>query len=126
MPYKTPTKRALGLGSAKSGTHHWWMQRVSAVAMVILVLWFAFSAAVIAGSGHAEVVAWIGSPVVAGMLILLIATLYFHAQLGLQVVIEDYVPHHGLQLAGVYAVKFLAIILALTGILAVLRIALGG
>ncbi|TKX46758.1 succinate dehydrogenase, hydrophobic membrane anchor protein, partial [Halorubrum sp. ASP121] len=70
--------------------------------------------------------AWVGSPFTAGAVILLVATAFYHAQLGLQVVLEDYVGNKALQVAGIVAVKFLAAVLALTGILAVLSIAFGG
>ncbi len=126
MDLRTPIKNARGLGSAKNGVTHWWLQRVTAVALVPLVIWFAFSLASNAGGNHAEVTAWIASPLTAGLFILLIGTVFFHAQLGLQVVIEDYVHGKVAQLACLLAVKFLAFILAVTGILAVLRIALGG
>jgi succinate dehydrogenase / fumarate reductase, membrane anchor subunit len=126
MAYRTPVKRAVGLGSAKDGVHHWWMQRVTAIALVPLVLWFTFSMAVYAGADFETVRAWIATPMVAVLLIALIVTALFHAQLGLQVVLEDYVQPHGLQLACVIAVKFLAVLLILVGVLSVLRIALGG
>ena len=126
MNFRTPVKDARGLGSSKEGVHHWWVQRVSAVALVPLVLWFAFSLAVNAGSGYEGAREWVGSPVTAGAAILLIATVFYHAQLGLQVVIEDYVDNRVLEVGAIVAVKFLAAVLALTGILAVLSIAFGG
>ena len=126
MALRTPIKRARGLGSAKDGVGHWWLQRVTAVALIPLVIWFAFGLASNAGADYEAVRAWIGSPMTAGLFILLIGTLYFHAQLGLQVIIEDYVHGKAAQLASLLAVKFLAAVLALTGILAILRIAFGG
>lgn len=126
MALRTPIKRAVGLGAAKAGVKHWWMQRLTAVAMVPLVIWFAFAVASLAGADYAHVQAWIARPLVAGLLVLLIGTLFFHAQLGLQVVIEDYVHAKAAQLALLIAIKFVAILLAVVGILAVLRIALGG
>ncbi|WP_290647716.1 succinate dehydrogenase, hydrophobic membrane anchor protein [Aquisalimonas sp.] len=126
MNLRTPVKEARGLGSAKGGTHHWLMQRVSAIALLLLVLWFAFSIAINAGGGYEAARAWIASPITAGAVILLLAAAFYHAQLGLQVVLEDYVGNKAVQLAAVIAVKFLAVILALTGILAVLSIAFGG
>lgn len=126
MNMRTPVKDAHGLGSAKDGVHHWWLQRVTAVALVPLVLWFAFSLAVHAGSGYEGMRAWIGSPFTAGAVILLVATAFYHAQLGLQVVLEDYVGNKAWQIASIVAVKFVAAVLALTGILAVLSIAFGG
>ena len=125
MRFRTAVKDARGLGSAKDGVHHWWVQRVSAVALVPLVLWFVFSVAINAGGDYEAMRAWLGQPFTAGVAILLVATVFYHAQLGLQVVLEDYVGHRGVQLAAVIAVKFLAAILALTGVLSVLRIAFG-
>ncbi len=126
MAFRTPIKIARGLGSAKDGVHHWWIQRVTAVALIPLTIWFAFSIASYAGADYATVRAWIGSPLPAVLLILLIAMTFHHAQLGMQVVIEDYVSAKGVQLAALLLVKFLAALLALVGIFAVLRIAFGG
>ncbi|MEX0729975.1 MAG: succinate dehydrogenase, hydrophobic membrane anchor protein [Aquisalimonadaceae bacterium] len=126
MSYRTPVKQALGLGSAKYGVQHWWVQRVTAVALVPLVVWFAFGVAVHAGADYETVRAWIGSPITAVLFIALIAITCHHMQLGLQVVIEDYVHARGPQIATIVLVKFVSAILALAGIFAVLRIALGG
>ncbi|MFV8833863.1 succinate dehydrogenase, hydrophobic membrane anchor protein [Aquisalimonas sp.] len=126
MNLRTPVKDARGLGSAKDGVHHWWVQRLSAVALVPLVLWFAFSLAINAGGDYEAARAWIGSPFTAGAAILLIAAAFYHAQLGLQVVLEDYVDNKALEIVSLVVVKFLAAVLALTGILAVLSIAFGG
>lgn len=126
MSLRTPVKDARGLGSAKEGVHHWWVQRVTAVALLPLVLWFAFGVAVMAGSGFEATRAWMSAPVTAGAAMLLVAVVFYHAQLGLQVVLEDYVGNRALRVASIIAVKFIAAILALTGVLAVLRIAFGG
>ena len=126
MALRTPVKDALGLGSAKDGVHHWWVQRLTAVALVPLVLWFAFGLAVNAGGGYEAMHAWVGGPVNAVALIIFIAAAFHHTQLGVQVVLEDYVHHEGLRLISIVVVKFLAVILALAGIFAVLSIALGG
>lgn len=126
MGFRTPLKRAIGLGSAKEGANNWWLQRLTGVALVPLAIWLAFSAAVLAGSDYETVRAWIGSPVVAVLLVVLIATTSKHMQLGLQVVVEDYVEPKGLQIAGIILIKFIAVLLALAGIFAVLRIGLGG
>lgn len=126
MDFRTPLKRAMGLGSAKEGVNHWWIQRLTGIALAPLSIWFAFSAAVHGGADYETVRAWIGSPVISLLLIVLIATTCQHMHLGLQVVIEDYADAKGLQIAGIILVKFIAILLALAGIFAVLRIALGG
>jgi len=126
MALRTPIKRVVGLGSARSGVGHWWLQRLTAVAMVPLAIWFCFSVATLAGADYEQVRVWVGRPFVAGLLIVLIGTVYLHAQLGLQVVVEDYVHARRVQLPLLIAVKFLAILLAVVGVLAVLRTALGG
>lgn len=120
---RSPLGRAIGLGSARSGFGHWWTERVTAVALVPLTVWFA--AALIAGSGgdYAAVVGWLGSPVTAVLMILLLAALFWHSALGLQVVIEDYV-HSGLKIWAVLIVRFACAALTLTGVAAVLRIGL--
>jgi succinate dehydrogenase / fumarate reductase membrane anchor subunit len=114
------------LGSAKEGVHHWWMQRLTALALVPLVIWFVISVAGLAGMDHAAAVAWISSPAVAITLVLLIAATFYHAQLGLQVVIEDYLHNEGVKLAALIAVKFAAIVLGVAATFAVLKIAFGG
>ena len=81
--------RARGLGSAKEGVQHWWVQRMTALALVPLCLWFVASIVGLAGAPREEVVAWIGRPVPATLLLLLVAAGFHHSQLGLQVVIED-------------------------------------
>ncbi len=124
MSLRTPLARARGLGSAKEGVSHWWWQRVTAVALVPLTLWLAVAVASMAGSGHAVVVAWIGSPIVATGLIMLSVTLLYHAALGMQVVVEDYVHHEGVKLGMGGARKGAAIGRAIMAVLSILRIAL--
>jgi succinate dehydrogenase / fumarate reductase membrane anchor subunit len=121
----SPLARVRGLGSAKEGADHWWAQRLTAVALVPLTLWFVYSVVSLLGAGHAEAVAWASAPLNALLLVLLIATTFYHAQLGLQVVIEDYFHNESLKVVSLVAVKFAAIALGLAGILAVIRIALG-
>lgn len=118
--------RVRGLGSAKEGVHHWWMQRLTALALIPLAIWFVVSVAGLAGMSHAEALAWIGSPSVAVALLLLIAATFYHAQLGMQVVIEDYVHDEVVKLASLVAVKFIAIVLGVAAVFAVLKIAFGG
>jgi len=124
MSLRSPVAKARGLGSAKDGTHHWIVQRISAVALIPLTLWFMASLVCLGGASHAEVVAWISQPVSAVLLVLLLAATFYHSQLGLQVVIEDYV-HGASKIVLLLATKFLNIFLAALGIFAVLRVALG-
>ena len=123
---RTPLARARGLGSAKHGVGHWWAQRLTAVALIPLVVWFAVSLVMLSGADYSLVRAWIGSPVVMVLLILTIGVGLHHGQLGIQVVIEDYIRSDGLKLALIVLVKFIAALFGLGAIVAVLRIALGG
>ena len=125
MDYRTPIARARGLGSAKDGTHHWWMQRITAIALVPLAVWLVGSLVAIGAADHARTVHWIRSPAVSIALLLTIAALFHHAQLGLQVVIEDYVHAQGKKIAALIALKLVTIAAAATAAFSVLGIALG-
>ncbi len=126
MAYRTPLKQARGLGASHHGAAHWWSQRLSAVAMLPLMLWLVIGIAANAGGSYAQTTAWIANPLNAVLLSLVFGVLFYHASLGLQVVLEDYVSHQGVRLVLVTAVRFLALLLAIAGIFAVLTIALGG
>ena len=122
---RTPLGRVRGLGSAKQGTEHFWAQRVTAVALVPLALWLVGSLAAYAGADHAAAKAWLAEPFPAIVMILLVATGFHHAQLGLQVVIEDYVATEWLRLSSIIVVKLAAVALAVTAIFSVAMIAFG-
>jgi succinate dehydrogenase / fumarate reductase membrane anchor subunit len=102
------------------------MQRLTALALIPLTLWFVASVAGMAGMDHVAAVAWIASPPVAIALVLLIGATFYHAQLGVQVVVEDYIHNEGVKLAVLVLVKFASIVLAVAAIFAVLKIAFGG
>jgi len=123
---RTPLSRARGLGSARQGVHHWWAQRITAVALIPLVTWFAISLIMLSGADYAVVRAWIGSPVVMVLLTLTIVIGLHHGQLGMQVVIEDYVHSEGLKLALIVLLRFIAVFFGLAAIVAILRIGFGG
>ena len=125
MALITPLARARGLGAAHGGVGHWKAQRLSAISNAVLVLWFVFSAMALAGAGYDEVRAWLASPLAATLMILLIISVFYHAPLGLQVVIEDYVHHPGMRVAAVILVRLVAAGLAVACIVAVLMVALG-
>jgi succinate dehydrogenase / fumarate reductase membrane anchor subunit len=125
MSFRTPLGRVRGLGSAKQGAHHWWMQRVTAVALVPLSLWF-LVAIVGTGGGYAEVITWMRSPITTVGLLCLIAALYYHAQLGLQVVLEDYLHGETLKIGSILLMKLCMILLGVASALAVVRVGLGG
>ena len=124
MSLRSPLGHARGLGSAKDGTHHIWVQRVSAIALVPLTLWFVFSVANLAGASYEQVHWWVSYPVVAVTLVLFIATALYHSMLGVQVVIEDYVGGEGMKLTALLLSKFFHIAVAVAAIFAVLKIAL--
>src|ERR1700730_8466419 len=122
---RSPLGRAIGLGSAKEGVEHWWRQRVTALALVPLVLWFVVSVIGLVGADRAALVAWVHRPMPAMLLILLLVATFYHAALGLQVVIEDYVHSEAMRLAAMLIMRLLCIIFAVRGIFAVLKLALG-
>jgi succinate dehydrogenase / fumarate reductase membrane anchor subunit len=115
-------QRARELGSAKTGTTHWWTQRVTAIALVPLTLWFVAGLIARAGHGHAAVITWLESPLAAILTVLLLIALFQHMALGLQVVIEDYVHSSRAKLLALLVMRFGCLTLAVVGILAVVRI----
>ena len=125
MKFRTPLARARGLGSAKSGTHHWWMQRLTAMALVPLSLWFVASLITLVTADHATVIAWLHSPLVAILCCALIVAIFYHGQLGLQVVVEDYVHTESLKLVSIVVAGFLSLLMAGACLFAVLSIAFG-
>ena len=126
MSLRSPIGRVLGLGAAKEGVSHWWSQRVTSVALLLLGLWFVSALLRMPTFQYEFVVAWIAMPLNAVLLLLLIGTLVYHSQLGVQVVVEDYVHHHGLKIATMMLLTFAHVAVAALAIFAVLRIAFGG
>lgn len=120
----TALHRAIGLGSAKSGAHHWWLQRVTAVALIPLSVWFLATLMAQVIAGHAAATAWLGRPLVAILMILLLVALFQHLRLGLQVIIEDYVHSDRIKFAAVAAAHGGCHALMAAGIFAILLIAL--
>jgi len=126
MDMRTPLSRANHLGSAREGANHWWWQRLTALALVPLLLWLVGSFVALVGADYAAMRAWVARPAVTVALVTLLIALFYHAQLGLQVVLEDYVHAEGLKLASLVAVRFACLLLGLLGVISVLRIAFGG
>lgn len=126
MTLRSPIGRVLGLGAAKEGFSHWWLQRVTSVALVLLGLWFVYALLRMPTFQYEFVVAWIAMPLNAVLLLLLVGTVVYHSQLGVQVVVEDYVHHHGLKIATMMLLTFAHVAVAALAIFAVLRIAFGG
>jgi succinate dehydrogenase / fumarate reductase membrane anchor subunit len=125
MSMRTPLAQVRGHGSAKSGAHHWWAQRLSAIALIPLILWFVASLAAVATGDYATAVDWLRLPWNSALLILLIGVMFYHAQLGMQVVFEDYISAYWLQVASIILVRFLAMLLSVVSIIAVLRVSWG-
>jgi len=123
---RSPLGRVRGLGSAKEGAHHWWVQRLTSVALVPLILWFVASIVGLVGADHAAFAAWLRQPLNTILMTALLAAGFWHLQLGLQVIIEDYVHNDAAKIASIVVVKFAAALLALGGIFSVLKIAFGG
>jgi succinate dehydrogenase / fumarate reductase membrane anchor subunit len=125
-PLRSDLGRARGLGSAKEGVSHWWMQRMTALALVPLTLWFVISVISMAGADHAAVRAWAGGPITATLLVALLIAVFYHAKLGLQVVIEDYIHHEGTRIAVIVVMQGTMAVLGLAGVVAVIKLAVGG
>ncbi|WCE03543.1 succinate dehydrogenase, hydrophobic membrane anchor protein [Pseudoxanthomonas sp. JBR18] len=123
--FRTPLKTARGLGSAKQGLHHWLVQRYTAVALVFLALWFVYF---VVGLIHADYLAAtdaIAKPWNATLLVAFLVAMFWHAQLGVQVVLEDYVHAPLTAMVTQLLVRFICILGALASVFAVVRIALG-
>jgi len=116
--------KAKGLGPSGNGSHHWWYQRISALALLPLTLWFVFSVIYHIEETYDSVLAWIEQPVAAILTLLYLSFMFFHARLGLQVVIEDYVHHEGMKILCLLISKGIIVLAAAISIFAVLRIAL--
>ena len=126
MSLQSPLGKVLGNGAAKEGAGHWWAQRVSAVGLVLLAPWFVMSLIALGDLSYVHIVSWIASPVNTVLLSLLVLTVSYHAQLGLQVVVEDYVAHKGIRMLTMLVINFTLLVLGVLGVFSVLRIALTG
>jgi succinate dehydrogenase / fumarate reductase membrane anchor subunit len=125
MSLRSPLSRVLGLGSAKDGTDHWWAQRVTAVALVLLGGWFAWSIVGIERFTYLDVIRFVGQPMNAVLLTLLGLSLAYHSYLGVQVVIEDYVHEPGLKVVSLMASRFAHVFVAIAAVYAILVIGIG-
>jgi len=125
MGVQSPIARVRGLGAAREGVGHWTRQRLTAVSNLLLVLWFVFSAMALAGADYEQVRAWLASPLSASLMILLVISIVYHARLGVQVVIEDYVHHEGAKLGALAALTLVVVALAVACIVAVLKVSIG-
>jgi succinate dehydrogenase / fumarate reductase membrane anchor subunit len=125
MSLMTPLNRVLGLGTAKGAGEHWWLQRMTAVALLPLGLWLAYQLLTLGSFSYASVVAWVREPVTSILLILLVVAVGYHSVLGVQVVIEDYVTGKGTRAATLMASTLAHVGLTIAAVFAVLKIAFG-
>lgn len=126
MTMINPLAKVRGLGSAKEGSHHWLAQRMTAVALVPLTLWFVVSLIGLIGADVPHLQEWLGNPFNAVLMVLLLIAGFHHAQLGLQVVIEDYVSGHGARLVALWLMKGAAYFFGAAAVFSVVKLAIGG
>jgi succinate dehydrogenase / fumarate reductase, membrane anchor subunit len=126
MKMETPLGRVRGLGSARAGAHHWWLERLTAIATLVLLVWLVVSLVRLPDLDHRTVAEWLASPLAAVPMLLLILGMFWHLKMGLQVVVEDYVHTDGPKLASITLINFLSLFGAALAIFAVLKIAFGG
>jgi succinate dehydrogenase / fumarate reductase membrane anchor subunit len=125
MSLRSPLGKVLGTGSAKEGVHHWWLQRLTSIALVPLTVWFVVSLLSLPSLDHVAVISWMAQSWTALFLILFILVASWHSQLGVRVVVEDYV-HGGAKTLTLVAITFIHAVLAAAGVFAVLKVAFGG
>jgi len=125
MSLRSPLGRVLGTGSAKEGVHHWWLQRLTSIALVPLTIWFVVSLLSLPSFEHVTVVTWMAHSWTALFLVLFILVATWHSQLGVRVVVEDYV-HGGTKTLTLVVITFIHAVVAAAGIFAVLKVAFGG
>ncbi|MEZ5757846.1 MAG: succinate dehydrogenase, hydrophobic membrane anchor protein [Emcibacteraceae bacterium] len=124
MSLRSPLGKVRGLGSAKNGTHHWWMQKVTAVALIPLTIWFVSSVVQMTQASYEVVINWMTSPIVTVLMTLFVATGIYHLKLGLQVVIEDYIHSEATKIVLQMLVSFCCIIIGTAAVFSILKIAL--
>ena len=125
MSLRSPLGKVLGTGSAKEGVHHWWLQRLTSIALVPLTIWFVVSLLSLSSFEHVTVITWMAHSWTALLMILFILVATWHSQLGVRVVVEDYV-HGGAKTLTLVVLTFIHAVVAAAGIFAVLKVAFGG
>ena len=123
---RSPLGAVSGLGSAKGGAHHWWMQRLTSIALVPLSIWFTVSILSLPSLDHVTVVSWMAQSGTALLLIVLVLVATYHSQLGVRVVVEDYVHDSGMKTLTLVILTFAHALLAVAGVFAILKVAFGG
>jgi len=125
MSLRSPLSRVLGLGSAKDGTAHWWAQRVTAVALVPLTLWFVCSLLTLPDFEYETVRTWLSVPITGFLSVLLVAVMSYHSYLGTIVIIEDYVVSSGMKVLSLMTLRFLYVLAGGAAMFAILRVVFG-
>lgn len=126
MRMETPLGRVRGLGSARTGAHHWWLERLTSIAALVLFVWFIASILRLPSLSYGDVVGWLREPLAAVPMLLLIVTTFWHLKLGLQVILEDYVHEEGMKMFSIVLLNFFVIAGAALAFFSVLKIAFGG
>ncbi|HEY1874486.1 MAG TPA: succinate dehydrogenase, hydrophobic membrane anchor protein [Steroidobacteraceae bacterium] len=126
MSLRSPLGRVLGTGAAHDGVRHWWLQRLTSIALVPLTVWFVVSLLALPSLGYSTLVAWMSQSSTALLLILLVLTAAWHSQLGVRVVVDDYVHGAGARTLTLVVIAFAHVLLAAAGVFAILRVAFGG
>ena len=123
---RTPLSKVKGLGSAKGGTEHFWMQRVSALALIPLVIWFCLSLAFLPNANFETIVTWLNSPFNAVLMVVTLIAGFYHAALGMQVVLEDYISNHNTRIIAIIVTNLLLFFFGALGVFSVLKISISG
>ena len=123
---RSPLGTVSGLGSAKGGAHHWWLQRLTSIALVPLSIWFTVSILALPSMDRATVITWMAQSWTALLLIVLVLVATYHSQLGVRVVVEDYVHTPGMRTLTLVILTFVHTLLAVAGVFAILKVAFGG
>jgi succinate dehydrogenase / fumarate reductase membrane anchor subunit len=124
MSLRHPLARVKGLGVSGEGSHHWWLQRITALALIPLSLWFMFSVVDHLGDDLESVTAWIARPYIAVLFLFYLGIMFYHGMLGMQVILEDYIHAEGIRVATIMLTKAVLLVAAIASIFAVLTIAL--
>ncbi len=125
MSLRNPLAKAHNHGSAGEGVGHWWALRFTAILLVLLTVWLIYAMASLIGADHATAVAWIGRPFNAAMAILFVVTSIYHGELGLQVVIEDYIHTRATEIMLMVLIRIASIVGGLLAVIAILKMAFG-
>ncbi len=121
---RSPIAKVKGLGSPSDASHHFWLERITALALIPLIIWFCISVALLPEVSYAVLVNWLQTPFNTIMMILIIVIAFHHGQLGMQVIIEDYVASLSIRLPAILAIKLISYFLMALGIYSIIKITL--